>query len=199
MTGFTRERPLAIRTDGGGSVRGREARRGDERLGRRACRSCRRSLVVVSSDIVATAPIPDRLARDRLDRRRGRSPTRSMMVDYYRTTRDGRIAFGKGTAGLSYRGRVGPASTAAPGARDGRRRVPPRLPKPRRCRDRAGLGGTDRPDPNSIPILGHLGGREHILLRSRLERQRRRAERRRRQGAREPRHSAAATSGPRHG
>jgi putative aminophosphonate oxidoreductase len=65
-----------------------------------------RSIAVISSDIVATAPMPDRLAE--IGWTGGECITDSqMMVCYYRTTRDGRIAFGKGGWGLVYGDRIG--------------------------------------------------------------------------------------------
>lgn len=66
----------------------------------------RSAIAVISSDIVATAPIPERLAA--IGWTGGECITDSqMMVCYYRTTRDGRIAFGKGGWGLVYGDRIG--------------------------------------------------------------------------------------------
>jgi hypothetical protein len=68
--------------------------------------SLRRALVVLSSDIVATNPIPDSL--ERIGWTRGEAITDSQLrVDYYRTTRDGRIAFGKGAGKIALSGRMG--------------------------------------------------------------------------------------------
>ena len=87
------------------------------------------------------------------------------MVNYYRTTRDGRIAFGKGTASLAYGGRIGPeldrgAERTAMAAREFRRTYP-MLADVGIDQDvgRSRSIGT----PSSVPILGHLGGRDHIL------------------------------------
>lgn len=69
----------------------------------------RRSVVAVSGDIIATPPIPERLAqlgwRDGLVVSDGRT-----LIQYYRTTRDGRLLYGKGgmSGGFSFGGRVGP-------------------------------------------------------------------------------------------
>lgn len=55
----------------------------------------------VNSSIVATHPLNDRF--NEIGWTGGESITDSqLMVNYYRTTRDGRIAFGKGTGALSY-------------------------------------------------------------------------------------------------
>ena len=66
----------------------------------------RRSVLPVSSTIIATAPIPERLQA--IGWTGGEAITDSQqMVDYYRTTRDGRIIFGKGTGLMSFASRVG--------------------------------------------------------------------------------------------
>jgi putative aminophosphonate oxidoreductase len=66
----------------------------------------RRAVLVVASDIVATEPAPDRLAeigwKDGLCISDGR-----LLVHYYRTTDDGRIAFGKGGGRIAFGGTVG--------------------------------------------------------------------------------------------
>jgi len=68
----------------------------------------RKATVVVSSDLVATEPMPEKLAEigfnDGLTISDGR-----MLVHYYRTTLDGRIAFGKGGMNglMPYGGKVG--------------------------------------------------------------------------------------------
>lgn len=60
----------------------------------------------VSSTIVVTAPIPERLQA--MGWHGGESITDSqLMVNYYRTSHDGRIAFGKGTALPAYGSRIG--------------------------------------------------------------------------------------------
>jgi glycine/D-amino acid oxidase-like deaminating enzyme len=123
----------------------------------------RRSLIVVSSDIVATAPIPERL--DEIGWTGGEGITDSqMMVNYYRTTHDGRIAFGKGTAALPYAGRIGRDFDQS------RRRTELVIGEFRRSYPALAdvaieydWGGPIDRTANSVPILGHLGGRGHIL------------------------------------
>jgi glycine/D-amino acid oxidase-like deaminating enzyme len=93
-------------------------------------RPLRRALMVVASDMVATAPAPDRLAelgwRDGLCVSDARART-----EYYRPTADGRVAFGKGGGTLALGGRIGSAFHGeAPYAReveDAFRRVFPGL------------------------------------------------------------------------
>jgi putative aminophosphonate oxidoreductase len=71
-----------------------------------ALRELRRSIVTVASDVVVTAPVPERLSA--LGLREGLSISDSrLMVHYYRPTADGRLAFGKGGGRLAYGARVG--------------------------------------------------------------------------------------------
>lgn len=67
----------------------------------------RRAMIVISSDMIATAPIPDRLAQVGWTGGEAITDAR-MMVQYYRTTRDGRIAIGRGSGSLSLASRVTP-------------------------------------------------------------------------------------------
>jgi glycine/D-amino acid oxidase-like deaminating enzyme len=126
-------------------------------------RELHRRLVVVSSDIVATAPIPDRLSQ--MGWTGGECITDSqLMVNYYRTTRDGRIVFGKGGWGIALggwiprsfdesrrraRGVTADLHHAYPWASD----VPVEYDW---------CGPIDRTS-DGLPVLGNLGGRERIL------------------------------------
>ncbi|MGH3010654.1 MAG: NAD(P)/FAD-dependent oxidoreductase [Gaiellaceae bacterium] len=65
----------------------------------------RRAIVAVSSDMVATAPIPERLEAAGWTGGESISNCR-LMVHYYRTTQDGRIAFGQGGHRHAFGGRV---------------------------------------------------------------------------------------------
>lgn len=72
----------------------------------RQMRALRRSLVVIATDMVATEPIPEEL--DRLGLRDGVAISDSRaLLHYYRTTLDGRIAFGTGGGTLALGGRIG--------------------------------------------------------------------------------------------
>ena len=98
------------------------------------------------SDVAVTSPIPDRL--EQLGWTGGECITDSqMMVAYYRTTADGRIAFGKGTAGVTYGGQVTDSFDRSDGRNrlveaDFRRYYPALRDVPVEYR----LGRTDRPD-----------------------------------------------------
>jgi putative aminophosphonate oxidoreductase len=65
----------------------------------------RPGVVAVSSDMVATAPVPDRLEAAGWTGGEAISNSR-LMVHYYRTTNDGRIAFGQGGHRHVFGGRV---------------------------------------------------------------------------------------------
>ena len=122
-----------------------------------------RAMVIVSSDMVTTAPIPEELERIGWERDLAITDSQTM-VDYYRTTRDGRIAFGKGAATIAYGANIGPAFDR--NVRRSRevesdfRRYYPSLDHVPITHDWS--GPIDR-TPNSIPLLGHLGGLEHIV------------------------------------
>jgi putative aminophosphonate oxidoreductase len=68
-------------------------------------RELSRALVAVSSDMVATAPMAGRLAPSGWTGGEAISNAR-LLVHYYRTTRDGRVAFGRGGGRLAYDSRV---------------------------------------------------------------------------------------------
>ncbi len=158
---FDRKRPLAIRTDGG--LLAAEKLVLAHGAWAAGLPEMRMSIVVVSSDMIATEPIPGRL--DEIGWTDGEGIADSqMMVNYYRTTRDGRIAFGKGVAKAGFDGRVDghfdrSTHRAAVVAADFRHAYPA-LSDVRVEHDWS--GPIDR-TPNSVPIFGHLGGREHIV------------------------------------
>jgi glycine/D-amino acid oxidase-like deaminating enzyme len=68
-------------------------------------RELQRAMIVVSSDMIATAPIPNRLRDIGWIGGEGVADSR-LMVHYLQTTRDGRIALGRGSGALAYFGRV---------------------------------------------------------------------------------------------
>jgi putative aminophosphonate oxidoreductase len=158
---FGRERPLGIRTERG--VLAAEKLVIATNAWAAGLPELRRSLVVMSSDIVATPPIPDRLAEIGWTGGEGITDSQTM-VGYYRTTRDGRIAFGKGTAGVAFGGRIHAGfdrdhERAGLAAADFRRYYPQLADVPL---ETDWAGPIDR-TPTSVPILGHLGGRGHIV------------------------------------
>jgi len=108
VTALERARPRVVRTARGQVAAGRVV----VAMGAWTAqlRQLRRAFVIVSSDIVITDPIPDQL--ERIGWRNGASISDSrLMVHYYRTTDDGRIAFGKGGGRLAYGARIGSSFT----------------------------------------------------------------------------------------
>lgn len=158
---FTRDRPLAVKTA--------EAMLATERLVIASnawavgIRELSQALAIISSDIVATAPIPDRLKQ--IGWTGGECITDSqMMVDYYRTTRDGRIVFGKGGWGIALGDRIGSSfdrnrHRAEMVVADFHRTYPALSPVPI---EYDWSGPIDRTTVG-LPILGHLGSRDHIV------------------------------------
>lgn len=121
-----------------------------------------RLIVPVNSSIVVTESIPERLKA--IGWTGGEAITDSqLMVDYYRTTRDGRIAFGKGTGALA-RGGVIDATFSyhrqgcAMAEHDFRRSYP-MLSNVRITH--AWSGPIDR-TYDSLPVFGTLSGTSHI-------------------------------------
>ena len=104
MTRLERTRPPVVRTPKG-AVQGEKVVLATNAWAA-AVPELRRALVVIASDMVATEPIPARLEASGWTDGLAISDSR-LLVNYYRTTRDGRIAFGKGGGALSYDGRVG--------------------------------------------------------------------------------------------
>jgi glycine/D-amino acid oxidase-like deaminating enzyme len=161
MTGFSRDRPVVVSSSGGTVTADRLVLATNAWAG--SVRELRAAMIAVSSDIVATARVPDRLAA--IGWTGGDAITDSQTrVGYYRTTPDGRVAFGKGTAGMTYGHRIGSffdfdARRAGIAAADFRRYYPMLEDVPL---EQAWGGPIDR-TPDSLPILGRLAGRSHLL------------------------------------
>jgi putative aminophosphonate oxidoreductase len=158
---FTRGRPVVVTTDNGELTADRAV------IAMNAWAvglpELSRSIAVISSDIIATEPIADRLAQ--IGWSGGECITDSqMMVCYYRTTADGRIAFGKGGWGIVYGDHIGPdldrnAARAHLVERDFRRYYPS-LADVKIAHD--WCGPIDR-TMDGLPLIGRLGGSDHIF------------------------------------
>ena len=104
MVGLERSHPLRVHTPGG-SLRAARVVLCTNAWGARL-RELRRAFVVVGSDIAITAPAPEVLAQ--IGWADGMSVSDSrLMVHYYRTTTDGRVALGKGGGSVVYGSRIG--------------------------------------------------------------------------------------------
>lgn len=118
--------------------------------------------ICVTSAVVATPPIPERLAE--IGWTGGESITDSQTrVDYYRTTRSGRIVFGKGGGRLAFTGEPAAAvfrdeELIAAALRDFRRVYPALAEVPV---ERSWSGPIDR-TYDSLPLIGRLPGADNI-------------------------------------
>jgi glycine/D-amino acid oxidase-like deaminating enzyme len=123
----------------------------------------KRALVVLSSDIIATAPIPDSLKR--IGWTGGESITDSQLrVDYYRTTRDGRIAFGKGAGAIAHAGNMGPEFEKNDRAKeDAEADLRAYYPSLAGASITHQWSGPIDKSMSGIPIFGKLGGHERIF------------------------------------
>jgi putative aminophosphonate oxidoreductase len=123
----------------------------------------RRHIIVVSSEMFATAPIPDRLAA--LGWTGGECITDSrVMVHYLQVTHDGRIAIGRGSGALAYLGRVTNAfngsQTKAGVVEQGLHKLYPSLQDVPITHSWG--GAVDRSRSGTL-IFGRLGGNPNIL------------------------------------
>jgi putative aminophosphonate oxidoreductase len=104
VNGIGRSTPLVVRTARGQITADRVVIAMNAWSGQ--LRELRNAFAVVSSDIVITDPIPDEL--ERVGPRDGVCISDSrLMVHYYRATRDGRLAFGKGGGQIAHDARIG--------------------------------------------------------------------------------------------
>lgn len=157
---FTRASPVRIKTTGG-SVLARNLVIAANAWAA-GIRELSRAIAVISSDIIVTAPIPERLATIGWDRDLCITDSQTM-VDYYRITRDGRIAFGKGGWTIGYGGRIGPnfdrhSRRAAEVTTDFRRYYPSLTDVPV---THDWSGPIDR-TPDSLPVLGRFPRHKNI-------------------------------------
>jgi putative aminophosphonate oxidoreductase len=108
MVALEREAGLGVRTPAGRVRTERVVIAMNAWAGR--LRELQRSFVTVSSDLVITEPVPERLEAMGLDSAISISDSR-LMVHYYRPTHDGRLAFGKGGGRLAFGSRIGAGFT----------------------------------------------------------------------------------------
>ena len=123
----------------------------------------RRSMIVIASDIVATTPAPERLESIGWTNGTCISDSR-LLVNYYRTTVDGRLVFGRGGGKLAFGGKVGNAfdgpSPRATAVTETMRALYPsfeHVPV-----THSWMGPIDRTQVG-LPFFAGLGGREEIL------------------------------------
>jgi glycine/D-amino acid oxidase-like deaminating enzyme len=147
---------LVVRAEGG-SVRAAAAVLAVGPAARRV-RELRSRLSVTSSHIVLTEPVPDVL--EELGWTGGECITDGRtLVHYFRTTRDGRIAFGWGGGRLAYGGRVSGRTEVDPGAAAEAHRALLRIfPTLAGRRVTHAWGGPVDVSPSHIPQIGTIPG-----------------------------------------
>lgn len=161
MLRLERSRPLRVLTPAGAVVADKVVLALDAWAGRIG--ELGRAFFVVSSDIVATEPIPEGLETIGWTTGLAISDSR-LLVNYYRTTRDGRIAFGTGGGRLAFDGLLGRtfdgASPRAGEVEDNFRRLYPQLHRTRVVRSWTGPVARTT---TGLPCFGHLRDRPDIL------------------------------------
>jgi glycine/D-amino acid oxidase-like deaminating enzyme len=127
-------------------------------------REIRRAVVPLSSDMVATEPIPERLAEAGWTGGEAVSNCR-LMVHYYRTTRDGRVAFGRGGGRLAFGGRVDGTKFGfnERQTRELTEELPRFVPFARGVTVTHAWGGPIDRTTDGLPFFGRLPGRARVV------------------------------------
>lgn len=125
-------------------------------------RELRRAIVPLGSDVVVTEPMPDVLTGSGWTAGESISNSR-LMVHYYRTTRDGRIAFGRGGGQIAPLGRISTHFDLDPRlagqVADDLCRL---VPAARGVRIAQAWGGPVDRSHDGLPLFGRLPGRTPI-------------------------------------
>jgi putative aminophosphonate oxidoreductase len=126
-------------------------------------REVRSAVVVIASDVIATGPIPERLQEIGWTDGLCIDDSR-LLVNYYRTTLDGRLVFGQGGGTLAFGGRVGAGfeggSPRVDEVRAGLRHIYPMLADA--AITHTWTGPIDR-TAVGLPFFWRLGGRDDLL------------------------------------
>jgi glycine/D-amino acid oxidase-like deaminating enzyme len=126
-------------------------------------REIRRGVVPLSSDMIATEPMPERLAEAGWTGGEAVSNCR-LMVHYYRTTRDGRIAFGRGGGRLAFGGRVdGAFDYNERQTRELTEELPRLVPFARGVTLTHAWGGPIDRTTDGLPFFGRLPGSARVV------------------------------------
>ncbi len=125
--------------------------------------SLNRNIILVSSDMIITEPVPGLLADAGLSDGKAVVDSR-IFVHYYRTTPDGRLMLGKGGNMFAFNNRVHPAfdqpSRYQAQLRDSLASFFPSL---KNCRiERSWTGASDR-STTGLPFFGHLNQQHNIV------------------------------------
>jgi putative aminophosphonate oxidoreductase len=164
MTRLERSRPLRVHAPGGTVTADRVVLAMNAWLAQVG--ELARSIFVLASDIVATEPVPERLGELGLTDGVAISDSR-LLVNYYRTTLDGRIAFGQGGGLVARGGKIGQGfNGAAPPERAKEvaasfRELYPALADV--ATPTSWTGPIDRTH-DALPVFGRLGGRPDVVF-----------------------------------
>lgn len=161
MLGLTRSQPARVRTPTGTVTAARVVFAMNAWAA--GFRELRRRLVVIASDMVATVPAPEQI--DGLGWEGVCLSDSRLLVNYFRATTDGRVAWGKAGGALGFSGRVGRSSQGASPRADAvaasMRRLYPQLAD--LAVDRSWTGPIDR-SMSGLPFFERLGGRPDLLV-----------------------------------
>jgi len=129
-----------------------------------ALRELRRHMYVVGSQVIATAPVPDRL--DAIGWRDGASICDAQaMVLYYQRTKQGRVIFGRGSGEVAFGAEIGAGFNRSPQRGSGNRRelarVYPTLASVPIDHDWCGPIDCT---PEHVPVFDHLQGHPNIFF-----------------------------------
>jgi glycine/D-amino acid oxidase-like deaminating enzyme len=123
----------------------------------------RRAIVAVSSDMIATAPMPEKLAASGWTGGECVSNSR-LMVHYYRTTRDGRVAFGRGGGRIAFGSRVNENfDYNERQTRELKEELPHLVPAAAGVPITHAWGGPIDRSRDGLPLFGALPGRTRIV------------------------------------
>jgi glycine/D-amino acid oxidase-like deaminating enzyme len=121
-----------------------------------------RALAVVSSDVVATAPMPDALAAAGWMGGEAISDSRQM-VRYLRTTADGRVVLGRGGGALGFGARFDFDDPPAARTRAVADELPTLVPAARGVPIEYAWGGAVDRSVDGLPFFGRLPGRARVV------------------------------------
>jgi putative aminophosphonate oxidoreductase len=123
----------------------------------------RRAIVAVSSDMIATAPMAEKLAASGWTGGECVSNSR-LMVHYYRTTKEGRVAFGRGGGRIAFGARVNENfDYNGRQTRELKEELPQLVPAAAGVPITHAWGGPIDRSRDGLPIFGSLPGRTRIV------------------------------------
>jgi glycine/D-amino acid oxidase-like deaminating enzyme len=123
----------------------------------------RRAIVAVSSDMIATAPMPEKLTASGWTGGECISNSR-LMVHYYRTTKDGRVGFGRGGGRIAFGSRVNENFDYNPRqTRELKEELPQLVPATAGVPITHAWGGPIDRSRDGLPLFGALPGRTRIV------------------------------------